>query len=455
MRQKPMQKFLSLLEAHYKYILAAILIVIPLYPKFPFLRVPGTYVSIRIEDFFLAMALLLMLPYLFINLKKISRREIEKSMFLYLLAGAISLLSAVFITETVQIHIGFLHLARRVEYLTPFFLGVYAFRKKDPRLLEFLLKTLMLTVIILTVYGIGQRYFSWPVIITQNVEYAKGIALRWTPGSHINSTFAGHYDLASFLVLTLPVFIALLFELKGRKTRLILLSIILGGIWLLVVSVSRISIVSYIISVSLAFLILGKPKELLAVLLASAILFGFSGDLRARYLMIFNVVRQRVDKMIVVPGTVYAQNGEVEEATLPPTVVEDRSTSIRFNVEWPRAVRAFTKNPLLGTGYSSITLATDNDYLRALGETGILGFSAFILIFFRIGMLFKRGISVIEKSSPIERAFLAGVIGAFPGILLNAVFIDIFEASKFAITYWLFVGIAVGLLRIKKNEQNL
>lgn len=34
-----------------KFGIAAILISVPLYPKFPFLRIPGTYVSIRLEDF--------------------------------------------------------------------------------------------------------------------------------------------------------------------------------------------------------------------------------------------------------------------------------------------------------------------------------------------------------------------------------------------------------------------
>ena len=37
----------------------------------------------------------------------------------------------------------------------------------------------------------------------------------------------------------------------------------------------------------------------------------------------------------------------------------------------------------MGTGFSSITLATDNDFLRLLGETGITGFMAFFLIFKR------------------------------------------------------------------------
>jgi len=68
----------------------------------------------------------------------------------------------------------------------------------------------------------------------------------------------------------------------------------------------------------------------------------------------------------------------------PTALAVGRSTDIRLKVEWPRAIKAFLKNPLLGTGYSSITLATDNDYLRMLGETGILGTLAFLAIILEI-----------------------------------------------------------------------
>jgi O-antigen ligase len=131
--------------------------------------------------------------------------------------------------------------------------------------------------------------------------------------------------------------------------------------------------------------------------------------------------------------------------------VEDRSTNIRFNVEWPRAIRALAKNPLLGTGYSSITLATDNDYLRLLGEVGLLGFFAFFLIFLRIGALYLDTLPLYRRFSGIELAFIAGAIGALPGLFANAVFIDIFEASKFAITFWLITGISLGLVNKHKS----
>ena len=84
----------------------------------------------------------------------------------------------------------------------------------------------MITVFVTFLYGFGQMHFSWPVIITQNYEYAKGVALRWVPGSQLNSTFAGHYDLATFLVFTLPIFISLYFVVKGLWSRVSLAVVI-------------------------------------------------------------------------------------------------------------------------------------------------------------------------------------------------------------------------------------
>ena len=51
----------TLLNSVYKYLVAAILIFVPLYPKFPVFTLPFTYVAIRSEDFliFLAVATLL------------------------------------------------------------------------------------------------------------------------------------------------------------------------------------------------------------------------------------------------------------------------------------------------------------------------------------------------------------------------------------------------------------
>lgn len=179
-----------------------------------------------------------------------------------------------------------------------------------------------------------------------------------------------------------------------------------------------------------------------------------------RYTRIIDVTLRQIMKReqinFVKPKIIYAVDEaslpkrRIPEATPTPTpqpIFEDRSTSIRLNVEWPRAVRAFLKNPILGTGFSSITLATDSHYLRLLGEVGILGSLSFFLIFLRVAKPLLQSLSQVRGNLTLKTAFLAGVIGALPAIFLNAVFIDVFEASKFAIIFWLMLGFSIALTR--------
>ncbi len=452
-----MQKLLKLPEILSKYLVAALLIIIPLYPKFPLLNIPGISVAIRFEDFLLVLVALLTFVKLIPKLKKLLEDNLVRSIFVFLLVGLTSLVSGAYLTNTLTFPIGFLHLFRRIEYFVPFFF-ILAFPnlyKKEN--IEFYIRTIALVMVVLFVYGLGQRYFNFPVIITQNSEYSKGVALTWTQGSHISSTFAGHYDMAAYLVMILPIFVSLFFIFKDKVSRLVMALTVLSGFWLLVNSLSRVSLASYLVAVSVSLLLMKKYKAIITVILISLILSSFSPSLLNRYKRVYDVLYLKfVPKLEVgAQETVLPQKGGSTPKPISIPVFEDRSSSIRFNVEWPRAIRALYKNPLLGTGYSSISLATDNDYLRLLGEVGILGFFSFCLILFNVALVFYKVLPLTERFTGIELGFVAGVVGGIVGTLMNAVFIDVFEASKFAITFWLVIGIAVYLVKNKLNDQKI
>jgi hypothetical protein len=453
---KFMRKLLLTPRDIFKYGIAAILIVIPLYPKFPFITVPGTYVSIRIEDFLIFILALLFAVFFFKELPRLLKNRLELSILLFILIGFVSLLSAILITKTVSTSIAVLHWLRRIEYFVPMGIGILYFKRYVIGDLEFFLKVLAITVFVAFIYGFGQIHFSWPVIITQNNEYAKGIALRWVAGSQLNSTFAGHYDLATFLVFTLPVFISLFFLIKGLWSKVALAVVTLSGLWLLANTASRISIASYLLATVIALLLIKKYKAIILTLGVSLIIFSLTGSVIARYTQVISVYYQKVVSIFKVKAAdVEALPQRIESTNSQPTpqpVFEDRSTSIRLNVEWPRALRAFKKNPLVGTGYSSITLATDNDFLRLLGEVGMLGFLSFILIFLNIFNLARKIISKLSSFSGVELAFVVSFIGGLIGVFVNALFIDIFEASKFAIIFFLMTGLFVSLVRNKLYE---
>lgn len=452
-----------------KYLVAAVLVIVPLFPKFPLFSVPGTYVAIRFEDLLLLILGIVTLMKILGNLKGFFKDEVVNAFVIFFAAGLLSLISAVLLTKTAGFSVGMLNYFRRLEYLIPFFAVLTLFKPKELREnLNFYVKIFIIVTIIAFLYGLGQRYLAFPIITTQNDQYSKGVALRWTPGSHISSTFAGHYDLAAFMALILPTFITLLFLFKDKWSRLTLLITISGGLWLLINSLARISQVSYLAAVSLPLLLARKFKALAIVFMISAVLIATSSSLKERFGRIIEVF---YDKVKMVNQVSFNSNFEVKAATPGPTLIvpvlrtnlaqptatpvpifEDRSTSIRLNVEWPRAIRAFQINPFLGTGYSSISLATDNDFLRMLGETGLFGLAAFILIFIRIGKNIFAAFKKIKNYSLLETGFILGITGGIIGTFIGAFFIDLFEASKFAILFWFVVGYVLALSRIEAND---
>ncbi len=454
-----MQKLFLPFDKIAKYLIAAILVIVPLYPKFPLLTIPGTYVAIRFEDLLLLALGIVTLIKILPNIRTYFRDNIFRAFLIFFLVGGVSLLSGVFVTRTVDFNLGILHLLRRVEYAVPFFAVLSLFSGGvASKNLNYYLKILVVVVIVAFIYGLGQRYLSFPIITTQNEEYSKGVALRWTAGSHINSTFAGHYDLAAYLVIIMPIFITSFFLLKGKLSKAFMLLASGGGLWLLINSLSRIAQISYLLALIMSFFFIKKYKELGLVLIISLIFISMSGSLGARFQRFFDVFSRKIgsihfyvyaDETILLPK---AKDSAAPTAT-PIPVFEDRSVSIRLNIEWPRAIRALAKNPILGTGYSSINLATDNDYLRVLGETGILGLLAFLGIFIAIGKELFKALPLTYNFQGIELGFMAGAIGGILATFVSAFFIDLFEASKLAITFWLILGYVVLMVRSKLNDK--
>ncbi len=432
----------------FKYCVATLLIVIPLYPKFPLFGVPGTHVAIRIEDFVIGIiAVIWFWDILRHETRVFSRDRINQAVLLFLFVGFLSVISAISVTRTVSWHLAILHWARRIEYIIPFFVAITAVRRgANPK---FFIEVLMVASFIAFLFGWGQIHAGFPVISTQNEEYAKGLALRWIPGSRLHSTFAGHYDLAAFLVLIFPIAIAYLFTLQKLISRFWLFFLFLvPSFWLFLQTESRVSFISYIVGVSLALWVICKKQFILPMILLNVLGMFLLSDLGSRYWQTINVYREKLtsENVLITTRPVFATEEVVarQKGNALSTIVEDRSTSIRFNVEWPRAFRAFFKNPLLGTGYSSLTLATDSDYLRLLGEVGIVGALAFLLVLMRIVEVLVMFLRKVPELN-IEKAFIGGFLGSLLGFLVTAFFIDVFEASKVAIIFWTLAGIAVGI----------
>lgn len=472
-----MQKLSLVFEKYFFWLILLLLVFIPLYPKLPLFNIPGTYVAVRAEDFLISTLAILWLMGNSFKLKGYLSENLFKAFLLFWAIGGLSLISAIFVTYFVAPHLGFLHWFRRVEYMFLFIIAATSI--KSIKQVKLAVWTLLFTTILVILYGFGQLWLDFPVISTTNKEFSKGLVLFLTNGARVNSTFAGHYDLAAFLSLILVIVASLFFYYEKLLFRALItltgaLSFILLGF-----TAARISFVATLLGMALVFWLNKRRLLLVGLIVATLAILAVVPDLRHRMVatVTVNLMGGGGPKYTPPPGTVTkftpikqrvsvegspsalslaTESGAIAVDTAPGEPVNTtelgvyRSYGIRLDVEWPRAMNAFYKNPFLGTGYSSLTIATDNDYLRSLGEVGVLGTLSLGLIFL---IIIKKMLKFLKAASGFPQFFIISLLCATVVFLVTATFIDVFEASKVAEIFWLILGIGWATMKIYDREN--
>jgi hypothetical protein len=161
-----------------------------------------------------------------------------------------------------------------------------------------------------------------------------------------------------------------------------------------------------------------------------------------------------------VDGTITYSTVESARNYSDNALAKGLSLAIRLDALWPRALAGYYTNPLLGSGYATLTKesvgqfteaeSTDNNFLRTLGETGALGFVSFYGIVI-MAVIAGWQLAKNTKASALEVSFAIGFIGASIGILINAGFIDVFAASKVAFYYWALTGILFAIVLMQQK----
>lgn len=534
-----------------------LLVFIPLYPKLPLLDVKNTWVYVRMEDFVVAFALLLWL--LLLLLRKVTlKTPLTLPILLFWIIGGIATFHGVVLIfptiANVFPNIAYLSFLRRIEYLSLFFIA-YA-GMKDKRFLPYVIVALATTLLLVIGYGFGQKYLGFPAYLTMNEEFAKGVAIRLSPLSRVPSTFGGHYDLAGYLVLVIPILTSMMFGFRSLLARVFLGVTVALGFGLLFLTVSRVSFFVLLISLITVFMLQKKRVVMLSlpVLAVVALLFfrstpalsdRFGNTIKEIDVLVNVTTGEAIGHVEMVPAKSFEKTvikrkyfrgiDELEAAvrsdkddslvasvsatihfsSLPPQVVKlvpldtptgenlpqgtgyinlslspvtkriggflyqkslltqggssakaffvegdflvkrasayDLSFTTRFQGEWPRAIEAFKRNILFGSGFSSISLAVDNNYLRILGEIGLLGFASFFSIFLIAGIYIKKVLP--EVDSVVVRSFVLGFVAGVVGLMFNALLIDVFEASKIAYLLWLLTGVTLGILHLYQTKH--
>ncbi len=539
-----MQKLIRSLKQHWEEVATLFLLAfIPLYPKLPLFDIVQTWVYIRLDDFVVALMLFGLLAKYY-RRKYIPDTALTLPIVFYWIAGLFSVSwSLAFIGPKLVGYfpqLVFLHYLRRIEYMAVFFLAAGGMRSL--RYIRKYIIVFALTVLAVSLYGLGQRYMRLPAFLTMNEEFAKGTPLYLSPSSRITSTFAGHYDLAMYLAFAVTLFSSLVIGFRSFGSKIFLAGISVLAILVLFLTQSRISLFALGVGGIIVLWWHRKTLWIVPLLLLGVAALPFVPGLSDRFAKTFRdkpviydiragipIGAARIDRdgrvtieesaspavenlpigsgFIRIPTTprvplvasfgvgqlrssadypyhegdkrpslgeelqMALERGQMYlsldgAATSPATGEEMASVSGRFFLDrallydisfttrlqgqWPKAWEAFSRNIFLGSGYSVLNLAADSDYLRALGETGLLGFASFFFIFI-VFVLYAR--ASMERASALVQSFTIGVIGGLVGLLATAALLDVFEASKMAYVFWLTIGAAVSGLGITFKKK--
>jgi len=550
---------MSLFKKILKYLLPSslllLLVFVPLYPKLPLIDIKNTWVYVRVEDF-LVLTTVGIWIYLLLAKKVSLKTPLTIPIFAYWIVGAIATIHGVIIIfptiANVYPNVSLLTYLRHIEYLILFFVAFSAVKSRKFVLLS--IWTVVMSLVGVIAYGFGQKFLSFPAYLTMNEQYAKGTAIFVSPLGRISSTFAGHYDLAAYLVLVIPILVGLFFGFKNIFIKLFLLITSLLGVVLLFWTVSRVSF--FALFIALLVVVLFHKKKLVYIFTPFVVVAGFiflysNSSLLARfsntvkeinvlvnaktgdaigqvsieprkYIMDKTILHEKellnelyvsspsASKIVLPPdmplalskyrvppeiavvqakltstGETLPQGSEYINLPLSPVIKRfdnffyeypptdsspsasvqivpgsflvkkaqayDISFTTRFQGEWPNTLTAFMRNLFFGSGFGSVSLAVDNNYLRMLGESGLLGTSSFILIFIVLGAYIRKTLK--ETDDKVIRSFVLGFAAGVVGLALNATLIDVFEASKVALQLWLLVGIVVGALSLYQTKS--
>jgi len=503
-----MKKLLTWLDNNIlKSLLVLYIFFIPLFPKLPFQIVNYTYIAIRFEDFFVAILYFVFFVQL-LRRKVVLDRKYLVLFSLFWIAVFISFYLGFFVQKTVVIQtVGFLNALRRIEYMFVFFIFASSIRSRKDFMFYF--KLILSVILIVTVYGIGQKYAGWPAVQTMNPEYAKGYLLVLDSWARISSTFGGHYDLAAYLIFFMPIVLA--FTIKASPWFYVLYLFALSN---LVLTASRVSYGAYIVSVFPFLLLNRKWKLLLITILATVGLTLLSSNLTQRINRTFQTKQIFINKttgQTTVPrrlspddlptGDFIPNKKNVEDSATD--VYTDGNTTInlsskdvleaKFNIreqirdeakktgkvltaaEEDALVEATFRNmKVVSAAIPDISVATrlQVEWPRAIrmflkypifggGPSSIteatdgdyfrwigeFGSVGTLAFLIILGSLFISIFKAALKKNE-DSMIMWGILAGFFGLLTNAVMIDIFEASKIAFIFWMVMGMVVGYLKV-------
>lgn len=394
-----------------------------------------TTAGIRIDDFLVLLCLIIS-----IFLIKKFRGNILKItwiMVIILLTCFISFFHGIITGLNTEFTYSLLSIIRKFEYFCLIFSGYAIAMKSDAKVNQIIYKHLVYIVIFLSFVGFLQFFnlANYYVSGSEADEFFGGLSV---------ATFNGYYEYGCFMALMFFYFV------KNKKTSINIIVCLLC-ITQVVLSESRVSLIALLIGIVILFasgIKKTRTKEQIEKFTASMFLYLIVFSIFI-FLFSSNNLFDRFSEIRInalLDRFVYEYNNRdffayaymVKNNIRVTTVIDtsgDLATNIRF-FKWSAAIDGFYKYPIFGYG-PGVTHVMDGNYIKILGEYGIIGLSLWVIIIYYAYKFTK------DKCSYIKWFIL--VIG------ISAIMIDTFDASKIMEFFWFIIGINI----FKKNDNIL
>lgn len=259
-------------------------------------------------------------------------------------------------------------------------------------------------------------------------ENNEGITTR------IYSVFGNPNILAEYLILTIPMSVALFWDTKKISKKIIFLGTTLIMTLALVLTLSRGGWIGFAVA-ALIFIILVEKKILLSLIPISL-------------------------------GAVYLLPQTIINRILSIGNLGDSSNAYRIKI-WDITLDIIRDNWVAGLGFGHLpfkqtfetyirtmpTYHAHNTYLQIAAELGIPGliaFLAFIFILFRYG--YKR---LIKNENNYIKVMGAGALGGLGGLLAHGAVENVLYLPKIIITFWILVSFILTLTRISERKGKI
>lgn len=313
--------------------------------------------------------------------------------------------------------VGFLHNMRYFQYFLLFFMILAHVRRKE--IVARMIWAMFIVFFLAMIYGYMQIGLGGRICAPFDAE---------------PNTFGGYI----VLIMCLAGGIAL--TDNRENIRLAMIFLLLLAVPPLFFTLSRSSYFALAVGL-LAFLAVSRHRILIA-----AVVIGLIAAMMLGLPMLPETVRERVAGTFKPERTYRVQSDTHVQIA---GVKFDSSSSARLS-SYHRALKRWVKSPVFGYGVTG-THFIDGQYPRLLVETGVIGLSAFLFIFWRL-LGHVRNI-FLEASDPFLKGAAMGFFCGIIAMLAHAITANSFIILRIAEPFWLLAGLILLIPHLEQQKE--